>query len=429
MFRFFKGDFFNFEALRLVSFAPYDGAEIGEVLVAIGEIKENDVESWYRAWMKAGEKAEIIAGEAELAGNQVAAKRAYFRASNYQRSAQFMLNGSSSDPRVLRVSEDSISNFRRAQQLMDEQVFYLEIPYAPGIDLPAYLYLPQPSKRLPGKIPLLLNTVGGDATQEEIFYIFPYGALENGYAALTFDGPGQGMVLRKDKLPMRPDWEFVISKVLDWLYKYNDEHPEFELDLDRLALAGCSIGGYLSLRGAADSRVKACVAIDPFFSMWDLVKGRMPHMFITTFEAGGFAPDHLWDYAVSVFSWLNAQTKWEFTHMKWIFGVDTAAEVFRSMMRYTFANEDETIFLDKVKCPVMVTGAAASIYAAPEVGTWRVYNCLDHIPEEQKMTWIATDLGEGGLQAKVGSFGILNQKTFAWLDKMFKIDRKICGKI
>lgn len=251
-----------------MSFAPFDGAEIGELLVAIGEIKENDVESWYRAWMKAGSKAEAIASEAELAGNRIAAKRAYFRASNYQRSAQFMLNGRSGDPRVLQVSEGSIVNFRRAQQLMDEQVICLEIPYIAGVTLPAYLYLPHASRRLPGKLPVLINTVGGDATQEEIFFIFPAGALENGYAVLTFDGPGQGSVIRRDRIPMRPDWEVVISKVIDWLYEYTDAHPELELDLDRLALAGCSIGGYLSLRGATDDRIKACIAIDPFFNMW-----------------------------------------------------------------------------------------------------------------------------------------------------------------
>lgn len=157
----------------------------------------------------------------------------------------------------------------------------------------------------------------------------------------------------------------------------------------------------------------------------DLLKGRMPHIFITTFEAGGFFADYMWDYATSFFSWAVPQTKWEFNHMKWIFGVDTAADVFRSMMQYTFATSGQSTVLDNIKCPVFLTGAAASIYASPEVGTWRVYNGLTHLPEDQKEVWIATELGEGGLQAKVGSFGLLNQKAFAWLDKMFKVDRKI----
>lgn len=425
MFRFFKGDFFNFETLRLLSFAPYEGGEIAEILVAIKEIKDNDPESWFAAWMKAGDKAEGIANEAELAGNRIAARRAYFRASNYQRAAQFMLNGPSGDSRILRVSEQSISNFRCAAQLMDGKVLFLEMHYENGINFPAYLYLPHPSKRLPGKIPLVLNTVGGDATQEEIFYIFAAAGVEQGYAVMTFEGPGQGLILRRDKIPMRPDWEVVISKVLDWIHAYVGEHPELELDLDRLALAGSSVGGYLALRGASDPRVKACVSIDPFFSMWDLLKGRMPDFLINTFEAGGFAADYAWDYLVKVLGWANFQTKWEFTHLKWIFGVDNAADVFRTMMKYTLVSADGTLFLDKVKCPVMVTGAAASIYAKPEISTCRIFNNLVNIPEGQKMQWIATDAGEGGLQSKVGSFGILTQKTYAWLDKMFKIDRKI----
>ena len=88
MFRFFKSDFFHFETVRLLSFAPYEGGEIAEFLVAVAKIKDLDFESWYSAWMEAGSKAEELADEAELAGNREAARRAFFRAANYQRAAQ-----------------------------------------------------------------------------------------------------------------------------------------------------------------------------------------------------------------------------------------------------------------------------------------------------------------------------------------------------
>ena len=90
--RFFKSEFFNFEALRLLSFAPYEGVEIAEFIQTVGDIRDNDPESWYAAWMKAGVKAEAIADDAYLANNRVEAKRAYLRAANYQRATQFMLN-------------------------------------------------------------------------------------------------------------------------------------------------------------------------------------------------------------------------------------------------------------------------------------------------------------------------------------------------
>ncbi|MCJ1280135.1 hypothetical protein MMC21_007962 [Puttea exsequens] len=426
MHQFFKSEFFNFEALRLLSFAPYEGCEVGEFVDTVGRIRDNDPESWYREWMKAGDKAESLADDAYLARNRVEARKGYQRAASYQRAAQFMLNGRnpSQDHRILSASETAISNFRKATELMDEEVIFIDIPYQYGVSLPAYLYLPHASNRLPGKTPIMVNTVGGDATQEEIYFIQPAAAVKMGYAVLTFEGPGQGIVLRRNQIPMRPDWEFVIKTVLDFLVPWIEQHPEHNIDLERLALAGSSVGAYLALRGATDPRIKACVSVDPFYSMWDLLKGRMPEFLIHTFEAGGFASDDMWEYAITVLGWWNFQTQWEFNHLRWMFGVDSAADVFREMMKYSLARSDRTQYLHDVKCPVMVTGAAASIYAKPEISTTRIYNTLEHIPEKQKIQWIATDVAEGGLQSKIGAFGVLTQKTFSWLDKMFQVDRK-----
>lgn len=64
MHQFFKSAFFDFEALRILSFAPYEGCEVAEFLQAVGEIRDNDPESWYTAWMKAGDRAERLADEA-----------------------------------------------------------------------------------------------------------------------------------------------------------------------------------------------------------------------------------------------------------------------------------------------------------------------------------------------------------------------------
>lgn len=167
MFRLFKSDFFNFEALRLLSFTAHDGGEIAEFMAAVGQITDLDLESWYMVWIEAASKAEKLAREAELAGSRDAARRAFFRASNYQRAARFMLDGlksaSGRDLRVLADSEAAIGNFWRAVDLMDSTVRRLEIPYSPSgsdddlIKLPAYLHLPHPARRLPGKLPLLFK--------------------------------------------------------------------------------------------------------------------------------------------------------------------------------------------------------------------------------------------------------------------------------
>ncbi|KAH9906644.1 alpha/beta-hydrolase [Xylariomycetidae sp. FL2044] len=427
MFRIFKSDFFNFEALRLLSFTAHEGGEIAEFFEAVGKIKDNDVESWYDAWKQASQKAEVHAVDSELAGNRQAARRAFFRASNYQRAAQFMLGPGrgEQDARILTDSENVISNFWQAVTLLDSSTRRLQIPYEDGINLPGYLHLPHPSKRLPGKMPLLVNTVGADATQEEIFYIFPMAALELGYAVITFEGPGQGIILRRHGLPFRPDWEVVVSKVLDFVSQYLEENPDLEIDLSRTALAGSSMGGYLSLRGAVDTRVKACIAVDPFYSMFDLLKGRMPDVIIDTFVAGGFAPDALWDKFLGLLKWLDIQTRWESELSFWMLGVRNTADMFRRMMQFTFATSDGNGFLPRVKCPVFLTGARYSLYSQPEISTERIFNELVNVPDTKKAKWIAEEAGEGGLQSKVGAFSLLTRKAFAFLDVQFEIDRKI----
>lgn len=427
MFRLFKSDFFHFEALRLLSFTPHDGGEVAEFFEALQNIKDDDVESWYAAWTEAAGKVEGLAVEAEQAGNRIAARRAYFRASNYLRAAQFMLNGlPGTDQRLLTASETAISNFWRAVTLLDSSIRRLEIPYDDGLVLPGYLCLPEASKRVPGPIPLLIQTVGADATQEEIFYIFPMAALELGYAVLTFEGPGQGIILRRHRVPFRPDWEAVVGKVLDFAHEYAQQHQELELDVARrVALVGSSMGGYLALRGAADPRIHACIAVDPFYTMFDLLRSRMPAPVLNTFIAGGFVPDGGWDYVFGILGRLNPMTRWEFSFGQWMLGASGAADLLRTMQRFTLSAPDGSRYLEKVRCPVMVTGARQSLYSPPEISTHRIYEELVNVPEDRKLMWVAEDVGQGGLQSKVGAFNVLNTKAFAWLDQMFEIDRKI----
>ncbi|KAK1141252.1 hypothetical protein N8T08_009291 [Aspergillus melleus] len=90
---------------------------------------------------------------------------------------------------------------------------------------------------------------GADSTQEELYFLHGAESPAIGYAFLTFDGSDQGLVLQQDGMRLRPDWEIVSSAVLD--------------------LPGQSLGGYLGLRGAADARIKACIAVDPVYDLWD----------------------------------------------------------------------------------------------------------------------------------------------------------------
>lgn len=423
MHQFFKSTFFNFETVRLLGTCPYGGSDIAECLDAIGQIKNDDPVSWHRAWHERAERAEAIADEAKRNGHRVAARQAYLRASNYYRASAYMFNDrpQSPDARVLATAEKVITVFQQAITLLDGQVRILEIPYE-SYRLPGYLYLPPASKRLPGKIPILINSGGADSIQEELYYMHPAAGPELGYAVVTFEGPGQGIVLRRDRLYMRPDWETVVSRVVDHIVNFSTEHPELELDVDRLAIAGASMGGYFALRGASDPRIKACVAIDPFYDMWDFATAHISPAFIRGWTSGWLS-DGFVNGAIGLLCQVSFQMRWEVAVAEWFFGLDRPTDTLREMKKYSLRLANGGSFLDRVKCPVLVSGSANSLYFDADAHTVEISNQLSHLTENQKTVWIPKAPGDGGLQAKMGALQVCNEHTFAFLDEHLGIKR------
>ena len=74
---------------------------------------------------------------------------------------------------------------------------------------------------------------------EESYFAIAAAALARGYNVLAFDGPGQGAALREQRLVFRPDWEAVITPVVDFALTRHEIAPT------RISLFGYSLGGYL----------------------------------------------------------------------------------------------------------------------------------------------------------------------------------------
>ena len=123
------------------------------------------------------------------------------------------------------------------------------VPYVDGQIkgwLPAYRLIPAQSK---GTIVLF---VGFDSYMEELTSAFVY-FREAGYEVIAFEGPGQGGALNDAALHMTPEWHKPVKAVLD------------HFKLERVALAGLSIGGCLVIRAAAfEPRVERVIAFDIF---------------------------------------------------------------------------------------------------------------------------------------------------------------------
>lgn len=429
MHKFFKNNWLDFEVIRILGTAPNGGADICEVLEAVSTIKEGDALSWHDAWKTQAERAEAAANRCVSDGNRELARRAYLRAANYRRASGYMFVGATpakQNPVCLGIAEEVVKNFRKGVELLEGKVQFLSIPYPGGVDLNGYLYLPHPSRRLPGKIPILINCGGADAIQEELFFLNPSAAIELGYAAVTFDGPGQGMALKKHGLTLRPDWEYVTRHVLDYLTSLSSSHPELELDLERIAVSGSALGGYFALRVASDPRIKACVAIDPLYDMWDFGTQHVSPTFINGW-INGWLSNQFVDRLINLVARFSFQMKWELSLSGGFWQLDSPADILLEMKKFTLKLPDGKSFLEKVRCPTLVSGAESSLYLDVKKHTMMIWKRLEHLKVGDKELWMADKPADGALQAKIGAFGLSNEYTFRFLDKKLGVKRSDLG--
>jgi alpha-beta hydrolase superfamily lysophospholipase len=107
-----------------------------------------------------------------------------------------------------------------------------------------------------------------------------FGAIEianRGIHVLAIDGPGQGEALRLQRIPSRYDYEVPATAALDYLCGRGD------VDADRVAVMGFSMGGYYAPRAAAmQPRFAACVAWGGHFDYHESWQRRLKIM-----SAGG----------------------------------------------------------------------------------------------------------------------------------------------
>ena len=423
MYQFFKSTFFNFEYLRVLGASPFQASEVSECIEALAYLKNDDPESWYTTWNAFGDKAKLLGEEALANQDKAAARWAFLRAANYYRSSEFFLHINSPDSRMYSAIQKSSDVHNRAIALFDTEVLLFNIPYENGIELPARLYMPQSSSRGLGRIPLILQTNGFDSTGEELYLYGPAGAIPRGYAVLSFDGPGQGLSSRRDKTILRPDWEHVTTKVLDYLFdSFAPKHDRLELDLNRIAIIGASMGGYFALRASVDRRIKACVSCDGFYSLFEVARSRMPSWFINSWLDGTMS-DGVFNAVSNFLARFNFQLNWEFKHSQWCYGVKTPADVMRVMQTMSLKMPDGSEYLDKVHCPVMVTGAAQTIYFEPQINAETIFANLGHLGKSEKLLWVGDGPSDGGIQAKIATLSLMHQRMFEWLDQQLRVVR------
>jgi len=174
------------------------------------------------------------------------------------------------------------------------------------------------------------------------------GAQQRGYTVITFDGPGQPGPRYSDGLVFRPNWETVVSPVIDWAAA----RPE--VDPARIALFGLSMGGGLAPRAAAfEPRIAALICIDGIYDMGraytqGLGLGADTERRLTADTDPGL------DAALAQLTHTNSQVRWVFRQGMWSFGVATPRALLAASLAYTLRGG----IAEKITC--RCSSAAAS---------------------------------------------------------------------
>ena len=232
-------------------------AAVGEVVTAVdqanGAAGGATYRSVYDAFVAMGNQLAADAVTSLNGGHPVSARDRFLRAAAYYNNALFFVLGTGSPDAERDVYATMNDQLTRAAQLMGDGWEQVSIPYE-GSTLPGWFLK---AERASGPRPTVILNNGSDGQDVDLWSYGGQAAVERGYNALIFEGPGQGSQLFVKQIPFRYDWEKVITPVVDFLVGRPD------VAKDKIAITGWSMGGYLVARAAAFEKRLAAVVTDP----------------------------------------------------------------------------------------------------------------------------------------------------------------------
>lgn len=316
----FPGSYTWSAAIRgVIATSLWGGSDLGEVYKVVAALKARagDNAAWFAEWHAMGRKVEALAEAAAAKGHVATASAAHMRAANYIQTGERLLQ-----PR----SGESQAAYAQAVKLFQKgigEVPYLsieavEVPFESGKTLPAYFVKSRDAGSTP--LPTLVFFDGLDITKEMQYFRGVPEIVKRGVAVLIIDAPGTGEAIRFRGMPARFDSNVAGTAAVNYLETRRD------VDRDRLAVMGISLGGYYAPRAAAfEPRFKACVS-------WGAI----------------------WDYHATwqkrVEKAFNASLSVPGEHINWVLGVDNLDAALKKLEDWRLAG-----IAEKVQCAYLLT--------------------------------------------------------------------------
>ncbi|KAF5599559.1 hydrolase or acyltransferase (alpha beta hydrolase superfamily) [Fusarium pseudoanthophilum] len=394
-----KDESFHFELLFTLGITVFGAGDVNDILAAAKHIKPGNFTSWLETFQTLAEYTKGQAEDPDNAYDPLNVREAWFAASSYYRQADFYNHANWTDPRINSFWLEQRAAFDKALAALPVPGERIQIP-TDNYTIEAIWYTNPATDAV--KRPTLVIGNGYDASQEDSYHSFVVPALARGWNVMTYEGPGQPTIRRNDDIGFIPDWEKVLTPVIDELLN----RKGCFVDEDKLVLVGISMGGYLAARAAAfEPRIKALILNG---GVWDVYEGFSSQLgpdMKELFDAG--KQDEFDEAASSLFGSPQVPTtvRWGLEHGLWCFKQHSPYLWLQSLKQYTLKD-----VVDKINVPVLVVDSEFEGFFAGQPGVVR-----DALGDRATYKFFN---GTAGYHVQVGAGQEWNRYQFSWLHKV-----------
>ncbi|CAL5870211.1 uncharacterized protein PFLUO_LOCUS4446 [Penicillium psychrofluorescens] len=394
---------FAFTLEEVLSLSNNFGAQTGEVLRAASQIIPADYESWYKEFLFLGDSIHAKAVGVNASRFPVSARQAYFRASTYYRFAPFYLHGNASDPRINEAGARAVADFDKAAALLALPPVKVNLPASsPNVpttnfSVPVRFFKGQADC---AKLPTIIVGTGYDATQEDLYHGSGVEILARGWNVITYEGPGQGTVLREQNLGFIPDWWNVVTPIVDYLASRDD------INMDQVALIGVSFGGELApLAASREHRLSAVLSVDGLDDLYSVIKKGFPAELQTLYNNGRYAEFDKYILDTERNTSTPTQERYILAQSLFSFNTDSPSDWWRRLPAFTV----NASVLANITCPAFI-GEGENDSSAPG----QAEQMVKWLGNKSTYNLFRTDLGAGE-HCQLGAEAQLAQVTLDWL--------------
>jgi len=391
---YFDNEDMDFNLMWVLGQASAGGAELGECMHVVSQIKEKDPETWVVAWAKAGQRLEAQAQAAEQLHHLVSAREAYLRAFSYYHISTLFARPQ--DKHLVESWRRGTACFQKAAALFDPPIVPIEVPFQP---YPLHGYF-MPALGGAAQAPTLIYVTGGEGWAENAYFWVGAGR-SRGYNIVAVDLPMHvGSRLRNSEFPFT-DHLGLIDAPMNAVIDYTVQRPE--VDRDRVALIGFSIGGFFAGRGAMNKsgdHIKAFIADSPIHDVYALSTAEFPPLLQK-------APAFITNLVGQVVMRQNTTSAITAERGSWLFGMSSLSELIER-------SRPLILEADKIRCPTLCLASEGEAPAFLK----QAHEFYDALKVPKKLHIFSIEDGADA-HCQVNNLPLMQEVVYDWLDETF----------